>query len=300
MPYELVSPENIITPILATLDTVFERFAHSLQITLSELLRCELALAPNALEIRTLGDFLGSLAAPASLTALTLAPLAGPGLLVFEQPLVFLLVDTFFGGKGQRLGSPGGREFTTVERRLIQRLQRLSLNALEVAWQPYLEVRCSLLGHESNPQFVTTIEPPAAIALITLPLTLAGKEASGGKLHLVLPCAMFEPVRAQLLASGKEHTQRSERLAKLLGEGIKESFISVRGLLAETELTLRDLLELRAGDFIPMSIPEFAVLEAEGIRLYAGRYGQFQGQRAVKIKHSLAAGKILLQEDAKS
>ena len=77
-----------------------------------------------------------------------------------------------------------------------------------------------------------------------------------GRIQLALPCAMFEPVRGALLMAGAgQRPDPSDKASLLLGEGVKDSRITVRGLLAETELSLSELLALKVGDFRGEGLP---------------------------------------------
>ncbi len=285
LPYELVSPENVLTGIVPVLETINERFAHQMNAGLFELLRRSVDVAIGAVETRPYNDLVTSLAAPCSANVIRMAPLAGPGLLVFEQQLVFMVVDTFFGGRGKVYTSATVRDFTATEKRLIRRLLNLVFNALAGAWEPFVTVQCGHVEAEINPQFITAINPGECLAVTTLTVTI---EEVGGALHLALPCSMFEPVRKTLLNSLlREHPAHSNRLTRLLREGVKDSRVELRGVLAEIDLSLRELLTLSAGDVIPVDIPDEAVLEAEGVAVYSGHYGVARGCQALKIRHTL-------------
>lgn len=283
--YELGSSENTITGILPILDAIHERFAHRFRIGLFELLHRDVEVTVDAVEMRDYGDFIASLNIPTSVNIVAVSPLNGPGLVVFEQGLIFAVVDTFFGGKGRMENPLKVRDFTTIETRFIQRLLQLTARALEAVWQPFIAIGWSMLGAENNPQFVTAINPQEVLMVVTLHIHMNGVT---GVFHMAWPCAMFEPVRATLLASlRKEHASRDERLTQRLREGVKNSHIEVRGLLAETELTVAELLALKVGDFIALEVTHKAILEAEGVAVYAGQYGAVQGRRAVRVEQVL-------------
>jgi flagellar motor switch protein FliM len=286
-PYELISPETNVSGILPVLETIQERFAHRLRIGLFELLRREVEVVGSSIEIRAYNDLITALSAPCSINIIGISPLSGPGLLMFERQLVFMVVDTFFGGTGRMYTTSPTRDFTPTETRFIQRLLKLTFHCLEAAWQPFTPINCVSLSVETNPQFVTAINPLEALAVTSLQIQ---KEDSTGNLYLALPCSMFEPVRGVLLASlNKEHPRYSERLTRLLQDGVKDSLVDIRCTLAETELSFRDLLLLKVGDFIPMDISDEALIEIEGIPLYKGQYGVAQGWRALKIKRPLTS-----------
>ena len=54
-------------------------------------------------------------------------------------------------------------------------------------------------------------------------------------------------------------------------------------VFAEANITVRDLMNLKAGDVIPIDLPEKVTLRAEDIPVFRGRFGVSQGNRAIKI-----------------
>lgn len=284
-PYELVSQENAVNGILPVLKSIHERFSHRMRIGLFEMLRRDLEVQADPIAMRDYNDVITSLIAPCSLNVVGVSPLSGPGLIIFERQLVFLVVDAFFGGSGRMYNGPDVRDFTITEVRFIQRLLKLTLQCMEAAWQPFAAIKCACLGSEHNPQFVTAINPLEKLVVASLQIQ---REDNASSLHVALPCSMFEPVRSVLQASlYKEHPTHSERLTQLLRDGVKDSQVDVHCLLAEIDLTINELLLLKAGDVISVEIPGTAVLLAEGIPVYSGSYGVAQGLRAVKIEKTL-------------
>lgn len=295
--YQLGSIENTVTSILPVLEAIHQRFAHRLRVALFELLHRDVEIAIDGMETRSYGDFIAALETPSSVNIVTLEPLNGPSLFVFEKRLVFAVVDMYFGGRGRMENPLQPRDFTITETRFIQRLLNLTSRAVEASWQPFLQVHWNHVGSESNPQFVTAVDPQAVLQVVTVRITL--HEDITETLHIALPCSMLESVRGPLIASlRKDHASRDTRLAKRLREGIEHSEVTVRGVLAETELTVHELLSLKVGDFIPIEVTTKATLEAEGVPVYVGQYGVAQGRRALQIDHKLNPLGDTAKEDA--
>ena len=53
--------------------------------------------------------------------------------------------------------------------------------------------------------------------------------------------------------------------------------------LTEVELPLVDLLNLREGDILPISMPDTLTLRAEDIPVLRGKLGESKGSKAIKI-----------------
>lgn len=285
--YDLTSQDYAINSVLPVLDTIHERFVHRLRIGLFELVRRDLSATIGSIEKRGYTDLITSLSVPCSVNVISMAPLNGPALLIFDPELIFMIVDTFFGGKGRLYKSPSVRDFTTTETRFIQRLLQLSFACLEEAWEPYAKLKCTHLNSESKPQFITSLNPSEPLTVSSVQI---GCDTLAGALHLALPYSGLEPIRATLLSSYcKEHPNPSKRFTAQLREGVQDSQIEARCSLARFELSLGDLMALRVGDIIPVNIPSTAVLRVEDVPLYSGDYGIAQGWRVFRVEQALGS-----------
>lgn len=287
LPYDLASQDYAISSLLPVLDTIQERFAHRLRISLFELVRRDLVVTVSSIEKRSYTDLTTSLGVPCSVNIIGMSPLSGPALLIFDLELIFMIVDTFFGGTGRLYKSSSIKDFTTTETRFIQRLLQLSFSCLEEAWEPYATLKCTHLNSENKPQFITSLNPNEPMTVSSVHVS---RDNIAGALHLALPYSILEPIRETLLNSFcKEHPNPSERFTERLREGVRDSQVEVRCALAGFELTLSELLALRIGDVIPVNIPSNAVLRVEDVPIYSGHYGVAQGWRALKIEQSLGS-----------
>ncbi len=285
MPYDLTSQDYTVNSLLPVLDTIHERFAHRLRIGLFEMLRRELIVTVGSIEKRSYTDLTTSLSVPCSVNVIGMAPLSGPALLILDQELIFMIVDTFFGGTGRLYKSASVRDFTTTENRFIQRLLQLSFGCLEGAWQPFAKVACTHLNAETKPQFITALNPTELLAVSSVHVS---RDSLSGILHLALPYSILEPIRETLLSSlCKEHQNPNEQFTDRLREGVRDSQVDVRCFLAGFELMLSELLALGVGDVIPVNIPPKAILQVEDVPVYSGHYGVAQGWRAIKIEQNL-------------
>ncbi|MCB1778170.1 MAG: flagellar motor switch protein FliM [Candidatus Competibacteraceae bacterium] len=283
--YDLASQDYAINNLLPVLETIHERFAHRLRIGLFDLLRRDLMVTVGAIEKRSYIDLTTSLSVPCSVNVISMAPLSGPALLIFDQELIFMVVDSFFGGTGRLYKSPSARAFTTTETRFIQRLVELSFRCLEEAWEPFATLKCIRDGSESKPQFITALNPTETLAVSSVHVS---RDNIAGILHLALPYSILEPIRKTLLNSlHKEHPNPNAQLTARLQEGLQDSQVEPHCYLAGFDLSLNDLLELKVGDVIPVDIPNTAILQVENVPVYRGSYGVAQGWRALRVEQTL-------------
>jgi flagellar motor switch protein FliM len=99
-----------------------------------------------------------------------------------------------------------------------------------------------------------------------------------------MPYSMLEPIR-EILDSGVQSDveETDERWINALREEIEQATVTLSGRLLETELALRDMLNLKAGDVIPVETPKMATVCAEGVPVLRGQFGTTNGKNAIKV-----------------
>ena len=119
------------------------------------------------------------------------------GLLVVDSALIYSIVDVLLGGRrGTAAMRIEGRPYTTIERKLVERLVQVVLSDLSAAFEPLSPVTFRFDRLETNPRFAAIARPANAAVLAQLRIDM---EDRGGRLELLLPYATLEPVRELLL-----------------------------------------------------------------------------------------------------
>jgi flagellar motor switch protein FliM len=96
---------------------------------------------------------------------------------------------------------------------------------------------------------------------------------------------MIEPIR-ELLDAGvqSDRGERDERWARALKEEIMSAEVELTSTLGETQISVRQLAALSAGDIIPMEIPETVDVKISGIPVFNGYLGTSDGNYAIKLE----------------
>ena len=174
-----------------------------------------------------------------------------------------------------------GREFTATEQRIVQMLLEQAFLDLQKAWEPVMPLTFEFLNSEVNPQFANIVSPSEVVVVSSFHIEVDG---DGGDMHITMPYSMVEPIR-ELLDMGlqSDRDRVDERWGASLREDIKLASVNLSGTLLETELTLRELVALRAGDIIPVDTVNFALLMAEEVPVFNGQFGVSRGSNAIKV-----------------
>ncbi len=280
--YDFTSQDRIVRGRMPTLEMINERFARYFRTSLFNMLRRTPEIAVGGVQMLKFAEYVHSLFVPTSLNLVKIPPLRGTALFVFDPKLVFILVDNFFGGSGKFYNKIEGREFTQTENRIIEKMLELVFIDLKQAWEPVLGVEFEYQNSEVNPHFANIVSPTEVVVVSTFHVELDG---GGGDIHITIPYSMMEPIR-ELLDAGtvSDRTSVDERWSTSLKEDIKGAEIEVKSSLGEVTLSLRDILEMKAGDIIPFEFPEEVLLTTDDdIPMFRGSFGVSQGNNAIKI-----------------
>lgn len=287
--FDFGSQDRIVRGRMPTLEMINERFARQFRISVFNLLRRSAEISVSGVQMLKFSEYIHSMFVPTSLNIVKILPLRGPALCVFDPKLVFILVDNFFGGIG-RHAKIEGREFTPTEQRVISMVLELAFKDLEEAWKPVLPVKFDFLSREVNPQFANIVSPNEVVVLSTFHVELDG---GGGDFQVTLPYSMLEPIR-ELLDAGlqSDSSEKDDRWTTSLLEEIKLAEIPVYSTLTEVDLTLRDVLDFKEGDVIPIDLPDEVTLISDEIPLFRCEYGVSEGMMAVKINRPVDKGSM--------
>ncbi|CAM3892273.1 flagellar motor switch protein FliM [Rheinheimera salexigens] len=283
--YDFSSQDRIVRGRMPTLEMVNERFARHMRISLFNMMRRTAEVSINGVQMIKFGEYVHTLFVPTSLNMVRFRPLKGTGLITMEARLVFILVDNFFGGDGRYHAKIEGREFTPTERRIIQMLLKLIFEDYKEAWSPVMDVSFEYLDSEVNPAMANIVSPTEVVVISSFHIELDG---GGGDFHVALPYSMLEPIRELLDAgvqSDKEDTDM--RWSKALRDEIMDVKVDLSTKMLDVDISLRELMELKAGDIIPIEMPEHITVLIEDLPTYRGKLGRSRDNVAVKITEKI-------------
>ncbi len=279
--YDFTTQDRIVRGRMPTLEMVNERYARLFRISIFNMLRRSAEISVGGVQMLKFSEYIHSLFVPTSLNMVRIKPLRGTALFVLDPRLVFMIVDNYFGGDGRYHAKIEGREFTPTELRVVEMILEQVFIDLKEAWAPVMQLDFVKQNSEVNPQFANIVSPSEVVVVNTFHVEIEG---GGGDFHITLPYSMLEPIR-ELLDAGvqSDRDDTDDRWAESLREEVKTSMVTLSCTLAETEISLRDIMDMKPGDVIPMNVPDLVTMSAEGVPVFRGKYGVSRGSMAVKI-----------------
>ncbi|MBP7843720.1 MAG: flagellar motor switch protein FliM [Proteobacteria bacterium] len=281
--YDLTSQDKVIRGRMPTLDIIYERFIRAYRMTLSSQLRKLATLSIASTDTMKFGEFINTLPLPSCMSVVRFESLRGSGIVVIETKLAYALIDSFLGGTDRPYNKLEGKDFTQIELSIIKRVITAALEDLEKAWAPVTPVKINFLRSETNPQFVGVVPPSDIVIVTTLTVEL---ENASGTFSIIIPYATLEPIRQKLISGfQQEVVETDDYWANMMVRHLEETELKVAVELGSTEITLRQILNLKIGDVIPLRTDAGAEIPVavEDVQRFKGLFGASRGSRAIQV-----------------
>lgn len=281
--YDFTNQDRIIRGRMPTLEMIHDRFARIFRTTISASLHRSVDVAITGTALTKFGEFIRSLPVPTSLHLFKMEPLKGRGVLVVEGQLAFALVETYFGGHGGSRFKLEGREFTSIEQRIIRKVVDMVLSDYGDSWNPVHPVNIEFLRSETNPQFVNVVPPSDVVTVVDCELEMEGVS---GRLIFCLPYSTLEPIRDKLRAGFQSESMEVDAAwLERLKSQLKGANVEVRVELGRTTLRGREVLDLQPGDIITLGedYKRPLTIYFGGLPKLVGVAGSHSGKRGVQI-----------------
>lgn len=273
-------PRNALGDLHA-LQTLSGHFARSLRHLLEPMLRRPVRIAAEPLSIVRLDAYLDARGdALAAYALITMPPLAGHAVAVIDGPMVFELLDLFYGGTGQ-VPSPLPAELPASAEAIIRRIGRGIAERLAATWGEVAQIAFAFERFETNPVMIPDMEGEDRVVVTRFAIALA--ESRSAAIDILYPAAALKPVAGALGARVKGKRGGDPAWFSGLTRAVMEVKLPVRSVLAEPVIQLSRLVALKPGDIIPISFgPEIPLFVADN-RFARGSVGAANGRAALRI-----------------
>jgi flagellar motor switch protein FliM len=278
-PYDFTA-QRINRTQLPLLEAINRSFADRAAVSLSGLLGRSATLQYDSMEAVKAADLQVSLPMPASIAVVRLKPLNGFAFISVEPALLLTLLDGFFGGTGRPNADSQAATAPAAQRFMALMLRSFAAD-VTAAWSPVAPLELELVKQETNPRLVQLGSPQESVIVAKFTVEFA---ARSGRIDWLLPEALLAPHREALSGeTGAVPVRKQEAWAPTLTNALQDAQVDTRAVLAEAQISLRELVSLNAGDIIPIEAPQQVTLLAGEVPLYQGRFGISQGRNALKI-----------------
>lgn len=291
--YNFRKPNRVSKDQLKMLQSIHETFARLYTASLTTQLRGLVEVEFRGVEQVSYGEFIMTLSPPRCLAIFNMEPLKGGAVFDIDAHILFIVIDRLLGGSG--LLPARVRDFTEVEKVLVERIGIRAMVDLRQAWHHVGSFGFRVDHTETNPQFVQLTSPNEAVVAVTFEVRVG---EVGGPMTIVYPHILLEPVMPKL-STHRWFATAPRAVSPEEGEGLNKSLLrvdlTVRGVLAEIPLTVRDVLAMKPGDILssgrPVDAP--AVVELEGAPRFTARPGIVNRHKALEILSTIPTGEVI-------
>ena len=202
--------------------------------------------------------------------------------LLVPGDLLTELVNHYFGG-GSLAAPAMHKRVTPSEQRIGERVSKIFFRAMSEIWSDRLPIVFGDLYIDITPDRFSML--PRTEGFSVIPFKLVIGDERDYLISLLVPFDALEAHEDSLIPTynSKSLPESFSAWEPELRAALPDVSLEVRGELCELKATLRTLLQMEIGTIIPISEPAEVQLFLEGDSLAVGRYGAFDGFKAMQF-----------------
>ncbi len=270
------------------LDAINLQFARQLQTDLRELISQTPTATPDSLQVRHYSAFIEELSLPTHCSVVSLAPLAGHGLIACELKLVLALIDARFSAAGRpapELTRDNKMSITATEQRMVDSVGAVIIAAHNRAWQGFFPLTLALQRAEMDPKLAHIAAADERVVTTRFEVTFGD---TVGVIRTCFPIASLAPLRALMKSTTQGHRPVVDDLWRQhLQTELQSISLTLAARLARFDVTVAKLLSMKAGDVLPFDARPHIEATVDGVPVFACEYGTANGRYALCIAQRL-------------
>ncbi|RYY27316.1 MAG: flagellar motor switch protein FliM [Sphingomonadales bacterium] len=266
---------------LVTLQHLSARLAKGLKPVFEDIVRKDLRTFAEPLVVQRYADYKAERGgALAAWSPLTMGGARQRAQVVFEGRQLLEMLDAFFGGDGEA-PNPMPTEFTPAADALIARITNALVRPLESAWEPLTRVS---FRAEGSLNFAQPAEMNGDDPVVVTRFGIAEGDHKPSFVDIIYPVATLKPHTASLMVKVHDKPEEVEpEWRSGLTRAVMNVSLPVRSVLCEPSISLARLMELKAGDIIPVEFGTEVPVMVAHRRLGTGQVGTSNGRAAVRL-----------------
>lgn len=285
--YDFTKPKKYTKDQLKFLSNIYEVFARHLASYLSTSIRTLAQVTLESIEEKGFTEYTMTLEEKILTASMDLKPIDGTMIIEVSNELTFSLVEILLGGSGH--SKPLDRECTEIEVSVMENGLKKVAELTQIAWSNHIETEAVLKKIETNTRYVQSLVDSDTVLVVTLAVEING---TIGKIRICMFCDNLDSIIEQ--ASSMHLTKKVDPLEVEKDKGavlghVRETQFTVRGILSEKEIMLKDVMSLQVGDVIRLnsSVDSKAMLKVDDKILFFGLQGLKNNKKAIRISEVL-------------
>jgi len=274
--FDLASPEHRIGALQAIIDNVCKQFERSARQSFHHLLRHPVEFSFDQQDTLKLQDYLQQLKKPSLYREFTVSPHDLHGAVSIDGELLFFMVDLFFGGSGNNIRR--NDDMSDTELRLVERFFNQALEQFAHGWHSITSWH-SQLTEKNTLRLGNPMQNNQLYQVCRFTIDVCGHK---GWFDIALPFAGLDFLRDQQCKPADVETD-PELQAKIQNK-ICQTPMRLTTTLCERNLALGKVMDLKAGDVIPVELPGEVTVRAGKTSLFTARIAENNANLVLQIQ----------------
>jgi len=196
----------------------------------------------------TYGEFILSIPQITSLNTLSIKPLEGRIVIECNPAISHKIIAELLGSGAVNTSDNLDRELTEIEIEILEHFYKMFIKNLYKTWDDISTLNFKIESRDTNANAIQIVSDHEIVLLVVLEITI---DEESGFLSICYPISYFEPLLSKVVekvfSEGKNRKSSRKRDIKTLISGAK---MNIESIMAETELTTSDILNLQVDDII--------------------------------------------------
>ncbi|MDH3346567.1 MAG: FliM/FliN family flagellar motor switch protein [Desulfobulbaceae bacterium] len=234
---------------LPNLDIILDNFASSLSVSMTNLLQRTFTVIRQDLETRAFHESIATFNNKGAIAIYSIDPLKNGCLIHIDQVLSFTLLEIMLGGSLDTGAPPIDRALTTIEINILKNVMASNCIDIKKAFRSLMDLSPGLVKIENNFRLVNIVDTDVEM-IVTKFKIIVGNRA--GEMQLLIPYQSLEPIKEKLRDIDSYSTPTATWGVPISKE-IAQMSTTVAARSGNVEMTIREILQLKIGDFIELT-----------------------------------------------
>jgi len=249
--YDFKKPNRISADQMKAFNALHDKMLRATISELSAMLRKIVDVKLYSIEQMTYGEFILSIPQITSLNTLSIKPLEGRIVMECNPAISHKIIAHLLGNGDSSLTDSTEKELTEIELEVFNHFYQLITKHLKKAWEDVATINFKTESMDTNANAIQIISDHEIVLLVVFEITI---DDESGFLSICYPISYIESllnvIVEKVFAEAKNRKVSKQKDINALMSGSK---MKIDAIVAETELSIKELLNLKEEDVIVFS-----------------------------------------------
>jgi len=291
--YDFKKPNRISAEQMKAFSALHDKMLRTTISELSAMLRKIVDVKLYSIEQMTYGEFILSIPQITSLNTLSIKPLEGRIVMECNPAISHKIIAHLLGNGESSLNDSTEKELTEIELQVFNHFYQLIMKNLKHAWDDVSTLNLKTESMDTNANAIQIISDHEIVLLVVFEITI---DDESGFLSICYPISyieqLLELIVEKVFAEAKNRKVSKKRDINALISGAQ---MKIDVMLAETEMHIKDILELKKDDVVVFSKNATSASTKVYINnkeKWSGTAGSSNNRKAVQIQSNIDHEKI--------